>query len=458
MKEIYRLVEGALILGNRKDTFHFGFIYDDNGKIYLEVYFNEESAIVNDLWFPRDDKISTKEIQIEGTTEKNHKIKAFNLFPTSFNRGKTIKSKFLCQEKLIYEKGTFVKEGQRTDDKIFYIELEGLNIIHTELSEKQTNRANSHRSTDLPLSDSIRDFTTFSINLLQGKSYLTYSGEFYDHPDLSNENQLLVFKDFITTEVFERNRDYLIQMLSFANGADVKIRRIYTGKSYTISEIPDSQITETFSFTKINNQYPSNYIPIFNQFKRSGNELISFCILYNKFIEEYSKLDFKSIIFYLNRANENNNLEQKVFTLLIALEELGSKYLKEYSPNQYTIIPSENFGKIKKALRDTLNLFKEEIPNDNMEFNRLMSKLCDINTQRIDTEEKFFNLFEHASIPRTQIITELVKQRHSAIHEGEIGKTIQDKWDFFHRLDHILRDIILNRIGYRGVRVKRVSL
>lgn len=456
MQEIYRLVEGQLILGDRKDSFHFGFVYDDNGKIYLEVYFTEESTILNDFWFSADN--TTRQAYIEGTTEKGHKVKAFDLFPTNLNKGKGITGKFLCQDKLIYEKSTYDKEERKTDDKIFFIELEGLNIVHTELSEKQTNRANSYRNTDQQMPDSKRDFTTFSINLLQGRSYLTYSGEFYDYPDVSNGNQLLTFKDFISTEVFEKNQEYLIQMLSFINGADVRIRRIYTGKTYTISEVPDSHITETFSFTKISNQYPSDYIPIFNQFKRRGNELISFCILYNKFIEEYSKLDFKSTIFYLNRANENNNLEQKVFTLLIALEELGSKYLKEYSPNQYTIIPYDNFEKIKAALRDTLNLFKEEIPKDNMEFNRLMSKLCDINTQRIDTEEKFFKLFEHASIPRTQLITDLVKQRHSAIHEGEIGKTIQDKWDFFYRLDHILRDIILNRIEYKGVRVKRVSL
>jgi hypothetical protein len=333
-----------------------------------------------------------------------------------------------------------------------------LKIYHSELSEKQINRAYSNRNSEGNLIDSKRDFTTFSINLLNGKSFLTYSGELYDHPDLGNKNQLLVFKDFISSEVFEKNQEYLIQLLSFVNGADVKVRRIHTGKTYMVSEAPDSHITEIFSFTQMNHQYPSDYIPIFNQFKKGGNEFVKFCLLYNKFVEEYIKLDFKSVIFYLNRANENNNLEQKVFTLLVALEELGSKYLEAYNPNKYTIIPADQFVKIKDALKETFNSFKSQIPNSNMEYNRLLSKLCDINTQRIDTEEKFLQLLEHASFSRTQPLIDMLQKRHLAIHAGKIGETIQDKWNLYYFLDHILRDIILNRIGYNGIRIRKFSI
>jgi hypothetical protein len=83
-------------------------------------------------------------------------------------------------------------------------------------------------------------------------------------------------------------------------------------------------------------------------------------------------------------------------------------------------------------------------------YNDLGSRLCGINYRRIDTNEKFFKLFEHAGIPRPEKIEKLVWQRHKAIHEGKIGKRIDDKRSFYFHLDHLLRKIIMNRIGYTG--------
>ena len=74
-----------------------------------------------------------------------------------------------------------------------------------------------------------------------------------------------------------------------------------------------------------------------------------------------------------------------------------------------------------------------------------------------DTDEKFYELFKYSGIKKSPEIEQLVTQRHFAIHEGDIGKSTKDKWRFYFKLDHILRDIILNRIGYDGVRKRQID-
>ena len=59
-------------------------------------------------------------------------------------------------------------------------------------------------------------------------------------------------------------------------------------------------------------------------------------------------------------------------------------------------------------------------------------------------------LFEDAGIQRSEKIEHRVSQSHKAIHEGQIGKTVEDKRSFYYHLDHLLRKIIMNRIGYTG--------
>ena len=457
MKELYRITGGKLFCEEQSNEFTFGFIYDDNGRFNIEIYLHtDQNEILTKYWLDNSTPSEIGNFRIEGRTVKGDKIYLYDLYPTGYSTSDPAVAKFRCYDKLVYERPPLDRPRngiQKEPEKIYYIELEGLKLEHSGITKKEIHRANSHRNLKDTFDNRERDHTTFAINFIDKVSYLTHDGEFYNHPASGNENIVLEFKNHVTKEIFDLNKEYLVQFLSFINGGNVRIRRIYTGDflSYTKKEL-GAQIVETYSFQKINNEFVSKYIPISSAWHRSDHALgISF-LRYEDFIKEYDSLDFRSTIFYLNRANKNDNPEQKVFTLLVALEELGSKYRQLNNTKDKTIIPPSDFETIKKALKQTLAQFKSSISNKNYEYNDLLSKLCDINTRKQDTDEKFYELFKYGGIKRTSEIEQLVTQRHFAIHEGDIGKTGKDKWLFYFRLDHLLRDIILNRIGYDGVR------
>lgn len=457
MIELHRITSGYLFCGDESNEINFGFIYDSDGYIDVEIYVPANNAsILKKYWVDNSIKGVANKLRVEGETVIGEKITVFGLAPNYYSASDPSIAKFRCMDKLIFERPEIDKKVDRNEkapDKIFFIEFEGLKIEHEHITEKIIHRANSYRKVKGKFNIESPDHTTFVINLLDKFSFFTHYGELYDSPTPNNDNLVLEFKDYLTKETFDLNKKYLLNFFSFINGGEVRIRKIYTGSYFSSSEKKlDSQIIETYSYRKMDTEFVSKYIPISSKWYRSSETLKQAIKCYQKFIKEHDTLDFNSTIFYLNKANANDNPEQKIFTLLVALEELGSKQRQLNNDRKKTIIPNTDFDPIKEALKETLTSFKASIPNTNNQYNDLLSKLCDINTKKADTNEKFFELFEHSRIERTPEIEQLVTKRHFAIHEGEIGNSLKNKWLFYLRLDHLIRDIILNRIGYDGER------
>lgn len=64
-----------------------------------------------------------------------------------------------------------------------------------------------------------------------------------------------------------------------------------------------------------------------------------------------------------------------------------------------------------------------------------------------------FDLLEFGCIPINENVENLVtKERHTAVHNGEFGLNETEMFINYQKLDHILRDLILNIIGYKSYR------
>lgn len=438
MREIYRLVEGKIVVDDKVEEFHFAQIKDDNGTIFAEVFLKRDHCLLLDLVW----KDVKPNIEIIGFTHEATKVTLLKLELVEISQDHGLFATLVCQDRVILKKKS--RFGQTESLKIFFIELEGLELVHAEKFESAIS--NGYYSIDL------NAVTSFQISFDSNQ----FTAKLFNHPDININSKILEFNSFIEWELFHLHEPCFVSFLSFLNGAEVKIRTIYTGEYFSKNKL-DSQQVEIRSFNKIKNQPVSDYLPILNKYRESKDQLDRMFSLFERFEEEDNLLDFRSLIYYLNRAHEIPSLEQKVFTLVIALEEIGSKFLESYPQTSSTIVPPSIFKNIKQSLLETMKSYKQEV-NDTDKLNKLLSKIGDLNFQKVDTKEKFFRLFDHCLIRRTSSINELVVKRNQAIHEGNIGQNIDEKWDLYFRLDHVLRDIILNRIGYIGSKATRVDI
>ena len=82
------------------------------------------------------------------------------------------------------------------------------------------------------------------------------------------------------------------------------------------------------------------------------------------------------------------------------------------------------------------------------------SKIGNINqSNNAETTQKLYELFAYAKIAVNSEVQRLVEnERNQAVHEGIIGVTEENRINNYWKLDHILRDVILNLIGYKGLR------
>ena len=80
------------------------------------------------------------------------------------------------------------------------------------------------------------------------------------------------------------------------------------------------------------------------------------------------------------------------------------------------------------------------------------SILSNINNGK-STSKTIYDFLVFAKIPINKNVISLVKkERNMAVHEGKIGNKDEDMYQSYLKLDHILRDSILNIIGYFSYR------
>jgi len=86
-----------------------------------------------------------------------------------------------------------------------------------------------------------------------------------------------------------------------------------------------------------------------------------------------------------------------------------------------------------------------------------MSKIGNLNKKNIiETTQKLYEFLNFAKIKINAQVNNLVEnERDTAVHEGIIGSSDKEKIQNYLKLDHILRDVVLNLIEYKGKRNRK---
>jgi hypothetical protein len=163
-----------------------------------------------------------------------------------------------------------------------------------------------------------------------------------------------------------------------------------------------------------------------------------------------------SLVFSLNNSTETIGLEEKYFILITALEKICTNYAKTIRQPNTTLIDKDTFiNDIKPELDAVLKKYETIIKQDNLSAWAIFkSKIGNVNkSNNAETSQKLYELFAYSKIPiNSDVVSLIEKERNQALHEGIIGMTEQDRIKNYWKLDHILRDIILNLIDYKSYR------
>lgn len=462
MIELYRLKKGKLFYKAESIEYDFGFVYDDVGELIIELYLKDDNKMIYEYFFIQNPKYDERVFKIEGITETEDSIEGLNLIPIGFIDKPKNSVKLLCGNCITTNssKGVsrYVNGKLKEDSQIFFIEIEGLEMKHTGITEKINKNKELSQNFKKEFTEFESDHTLFFLGFPINYDSIFKHSIIYKNN--INDNLVIEFDKHIDIELFNKHKEQFTLFLSLINGADVKIRKIYRGNSYTVyPKKVDSQKIEHYSFKNIKHKQINNYIPINETRYLKDSPFKRVMQYFSVFSKKDQELDFRSVIYFLNNATKTISIEQKVFTLIIALEEFASKYEKINKSIQKTLIKEEQFEPIKNELKSVLEKHRKTISNSKNEFNNLMSRLGDINSiKKQNTETKIKELLTFAKIDIDESIDEIIYKRHQSIHEAKIGETLKDKMNYYYQLDNLLRDIIFNVIGYEGVRNRKMQL
>lgn len=456
MKEVYRIKKGNLTSKFYEIPFDFGLIFEDEGIFFFDFYVNE-SFDLNKAMHDINHNLRRGPFSMNGFTESNNKVSATELSPRSII---PYQSKISMQSRGFlshFEIDKFEKEEEKKEENrqtLFYLELEGLKMEYSDLT--QTIRAR-RGVTIKDYNDWERDHSTVTLIYESSLTPDCNNFEMTFFKNDTNDNITVAFPNYrdnptniLHYDVFQEFKRDFVLFLSLLNGAEVKIRKEYIGGFYKINVV-GTQTVITYSFKTLNNTRFSNYIPLNDGLYRSDyilNHVFLKC--FNKYVQENKKLDLNSIIFYLNGAEKSGRVEEKFFIQITALERLAKKYFDSIEDKELLLISDREYDPLKKELRAVLAKYKATLGSN---YNRIDSKIGDLNKVKSKTERKFRKLFDYANIQSNKDIDRIVEEvRNNSVHAGEIGTGKEGIRNYL-VLDQLLRDIVLNIIGYEKTRI-----
>jgi hypothetical protein len=462
MKEVYRIKKGNLSIQSLNIPFDFGLVFEEDGIFYIEVYVSEKFDL--ESFRNNERQIYIKDyFFLKAKTDKNNEFEATELSL----RNITPYQSLIKLQSLGFINHTEIRNsfgGYKTKDNIdkrqtlFYLEIEGLKMQFTDLTEtiKARSCAKINEFNNLE-----RDHTSAVLIYDSPNNHGCNNFEFTFFP-CENGNNIYVElpnsrdngPNVLYYDIYNEFKRDLVSFLSFLNGAEVAIRKEFIGGSYTIGKV-NSQIIISYSFKTIKNESYNQYIPLNNPFYESDRILnFSFYQCFNQFVSENKKLDLDTIIFYQNGAEQAGSIEERFFVLIIAFERLAQKYIESIENSDSFIIDNSTYEPIKVELLSVLNKYNKGILKNGI--NDLKGKIGDLNKiKKASTEYKFKKLLKYANINITPEIQVIINEaRHKSVHHGEIEEGSKGVKNYF-VLDELLRDIILNIIGYDRKRVSR---
>lgn len=465
-KELYRIKEGEIRSEGKSLGFSFGIAYEKDGVIFFDLYVKESYEQITDFefWHYKEGGLSlraeTVDLNLIQATELNA------VLVRSKNKLVTLR----CTGRISHRDMDSVPiddEPLKPHPYLFYLELEGMDISFCDETKTITERQGVVRDDD---NNRTFDHTNVRLN-------------FQTDPETPRRPSLLVFNKHpvnntvvvsfpgsrvSVTDTYEQRgsgyydkeirvsyEDYqgfkadFIHCLALLNGAEVLVRREYIGGYVAVGAV-DSQTVITYSTKTIHPGSRKPYALLRDDHRNWGILSTTLRDCFPAYIRENQVLDLNSIIFYLNGSGQAQSIEEKFFILIIAFERLALKYVRSIEDGDSFVIPNEVYDPIKKELLEVLKRHEAELGT---KLNTLSSLIGELNrVKRTSTQYKFIKLLERAQIETTPAINHIIQQaRHVAVHEGEIGEGDQG-YENYWVLHKLLRNIVLNIIGYKSKR------
>jgi hypothetical protein len=444
----YTVTEATLKGNDKTCKLPFALIFEENGVYFLETF------LIKDF-YQNGDFSST--FDLFGITEKGYEIEIKDLTFTNYQYN-NYKAKFVCRNFIkLTEKGksSIEDSSDDIDDSILFIEIEGFNTKFANHTKTKSYRQygeidDFNLSFDYTSCLLIIDINGFRENRFQ----LIFS------KSKKNDNTLI---DFTKTDGYNRLsfahfqsfKKQFISFLSMINGGNVIIRKELAGNSHRIDG-SDSQIVYNYSFLRKANSYTSDYIPI-DEHHSYSSLIFSHIFLncFNSFYHYDQKFDLTSTIYSINSSYTTSGIQQAYSILINALEKFSSNYHKSINILDEDLIELDIWEKnLKDPFLKILEDNKSAINSKNKNaYVMLKSKIGELNRRKNSTVQKMYELLEFGCIPINENVENLVtKERHTAVHNGEFGLNDEEMYVNYQKLDHILRDLILNIIGYKSYR------
>jgi hypothetical protein len=448
-KELYRVTKGKLTRSDLEIPLDFGIIYENDGIIYADLYVNEsynlnrfpditnnEAIILWTAFCQTDDKNS---IEIRGLDYRE-------ISPT---KGLV---EMICYDSLIFTQNkTYLKSDPPNENpSLHYLILEGLEMYFCSRPDPNSfDDSNIGRHAEALLDKWNHTGTGLSHNMC------LYNMDY--HKDYNSGNIIVSFRSesnsILSYKVFQEfKRDY-VSMLSFLNGAPVRVRKECFGEYHTIGR-PEAENDVTYSFRKIINERFNQYIPLNNVLNRSTNILNKFSVQnFDIFCEWNKKIDLNSIIHYLNGAVQTRSLEEHFFILIIAFERLTTLYAEQKGPKEVFHPTKENYTPIKDKLFSILEEHKSEFGEY---FSNAKSTIGGLNQmKRLSTKDKMHGIINDTGLMTDEIMALIDEVRHEAVHKGNIGEGREGYKNVF-LLNELIHEIILRLIKFQGPRKSMV--
>jgi hypothetical protein len=457
MKHVYTIISGYVEVDNKQCNIPFALIFENEGVLFIESFLEK-----SDFY---DSIKGSNYYRLIGITEKGYDIECEGLLCTQY-QSKNQKIKFICDKfiKLInnQDNKSKVKNSIPVETPIYFAEIEGLKMHFADHTDTKQYR-NSGKVENLLNFEF--DHTTCSFFLFNHTDGIGNHHKivFYKNPE--NENLLIDFRRTdgckLTYGKYLLIRNDLLQFLSFINGAQVRLRKELLGKSLTIKSANkgfDAQTVCIYSFKREMNFNCNDYLPIDDHHSHTKEIFCkAFFNGFNKFYDLNKKFDFNRLIFSLNATNDVG-LDERFFILITALERLSKNYANN-NPDDSKDLIDGNFFKntLKPELINQINKYETDIKNSKGAWDIFKSKIGGLNRRNnSETSQKLYELLNFANIIISDSVVNLVeKERNLVVHEGIIGQDDTEKIKNYWKLDHVLRDIILNLIEYKGIRNRK---
>lgn len=450
-EEVYRVKQGKLVGENIEIPIDFGIVFFKDGIYSLEVYV-PESVNIREITDGANNHVDDDFTAHFITEDKNElEICDLSISNVAYEPRRIGFTSHGC---VIHRDISPFRDALPPDinkAELFYLELEGMKLEFSDLTSTFHHRISYDQKTN----GMEADHTGAQLVVEQ----IQYSQIF--RKSSKNDNIVVEFHGqnrLLYNEFIKFKKDY-VALLSFLNGAEVKIRKEYAGDC-TVLGTGDihTPIVVVYSFRKIRNESFNNYIPIGFRIQNRNpnilNEALSQC--FDEFRNWNAKVDLASTIFYLNAAENARTVEEKFFILIIAFERLTTLYAEQTGLVDQHIPSPTDFISIRQEFYTLLQKHEAAFGSNYEKARSIIGNLHEV--KRLSTKDKMHGMLNSVNIPVDDDLRDLINVvRNKVIHKGDVGPG----WDgvkYLYLLNELLREILCRLMKYNGKRISKMLL